>query len=237
MDRFDTLIVKKAGSPLTTSVVSLMAREAGCYAQIRTKKEDVLSLGDKVEIWHKADSETKLATVSVSLIPRSDGLYDYWATDPYREKLKKVVPSAGWRKAEVKEIAEDVLGSCGVEEYDLSFLPAVKLPHFSYKFQPGWCVLQALMDAVRSYDGTELMLMPDPDGAVVIGVRKDIAPADLPISLSEADVISMGEKCFSFHLLPMLCLQKFSFEGQSFTVKKVNHFVDARTRETEVWTC
>ncbi|MBP5163195.1 MAG: hypothetical protein ILP16_09515, partial [Spirochaetales bacterium] len=72
--------------------------------------------------------------------------------------------------------------------------------------------------------------------ALVMGIREDIAPVDLGQPVSTADVISMGERHFSLHLLPMLCLQKFSFDGNPLVVKKADHYVDARERRSEVWT-
>ena len=176
-----------------------------------------------------------MVTVAVFAIPKRYGKLVVLAADTYREKLKTVVSSAGWRNASAKEILESVFEECDVEKYDLSALPEMKFPHFSYHDKNGWSILEQILEALHKATGIYQHLIPKVDGTLYCGELKTVAPEKSSVDVTDEDLISSGEKHFHFHLLPILYAQTFDFNGTEVRTTNVCHRVSPKDRESEVW--
>lgn len=232
-----TMTIKMGGKAMPTSRIRLFSRSCGVYLEASMSPSVTLRKGDELSVHYSDVScEHLLATVKVFSIPLVDGKVKVLATDVFRDALKTVVSAAGWRKATVKEIAEDVLGECDVERVDLSALPSIILPHFSYRGQSAWTVMGMLIDAAKAIDGTELAVLPDPEGVLRFGLSDSLVKTpDYSTEFFAGDVLSLGRDHMKLHLVPVLFGQSMTYEGEEHIVSSVIHTVSADSRETDVW--
>lgn len=232
-----TMIIKMGGKAMPSSRIRLYSRPSGVYLEASMSPSVTLRKGDELSVHYSdASCEHLLATVKVFSVPLVDGKVEVLATDAYRDALKTVVSAVGWRKATVKEIAEDVLGECDVERIDLSALPSMTLPHFSYCGKSAWTVLRMLMDAAKAIDGTELAVLPDPEGTLRFGLSDFLVETpDYSTEYFPADVLRFGRDHMRLHLVPLLFGQSMTYEGAKHIVSSVVHTASADSRETDVW--
>lgn len=235
--RDSTLVLKSGGTALPVSRIRLYSRPCGAFLEAEASVGCGVLEDDLIEVIYKdEEGESLLATVKVFSVPQTDGKLKLSATDPYRDCLKTVLASAGWRKASIKEIAEAVLQECDVDKYDLSGIPSITLPHFSYHAQNGWTVIGMLTEAALASDGTGLSLLPAPDGTLVFGSPDSVVPqTDYRTAFSSDDATRRGNDHLKLHLLPLLHAQEMSFDGVRHTVRSVIHTASPSARETDVW--
>lgn len=231
------LILKKDGEELAASYIKLFSRIAGAYLEARLSTEAKVEIGDLVEAYYTdgASGEVLLATLAVYSIPRTDSMIRIFASDIYRSGLQTIVPSAAWRKATAKEIAEDVFTACDVDDFEIDPLADIKLPHFSYHDQNGWTVLKSLLHSVNEMQQSGLMILPSPEGALRIGEHEDLISDYEEVEVTDDELVSIGKDKARLHLVGLLHGQMVNINGEGSRMVSSSIMTSASdARETEI---
>lgn len=236
--RTATLILEKEGKALAASRILFHSRSAGAYLEADLSKNDVIELDDVAQLYYDngAGEKTLLATTRVFSIPRSDSRTILFASDIYRDKLKTIIPAGAWRKADATEIAESVMADCDIDEFDISALEGIRLPHFSCQNQNGWTVIRSLLRAVNEMEGMRLIILPSFDGMLRVGEYEDLTADYSSLQLDLENMISVGEDKMKAHLVGAVYGQEVFLEGtQMGRIKEAVLMVASDERRTVLW--
>ena len=236
--RTATLSVEKDGRTLAASRIMLHSRAAGAYLEADLSVDEKVSVDDILQVvYHNGSDESGLvATVRIFTIPRSDSRNIVFASDLYRDRMKTIVPACAWRKATAGEIAESVLADCDVDDYDITVLDGLKLPHFSCHDQNGWTVIRSLLRAVNEMENTRLFMLPSIEGVLRIGEYEDLTGDYESLALEKENVMTLGDDRLEAHIVGAIFGQRVSLDGVSLgRVKESVMSVSSKERRTRIW--
>lgn len=236
--RTATLILEKEGKALAASRILFHSRSAGAYLEADLSKNDVIELDDVAQLYYDngAGEKTLLATTRVFSIPRSDSRTILFASDLYRDKLKTIIPAGAWRKADATEIAESVLADCDVDEYDVTALEGLKLPHFSCHDQNGWTVIRSLLRAVNEMEMMRLFMLPSAEGVLRVGEYEDLTGGYEPLALEKENVMTLGDDRLEAHIVGAVFGQEIVLDNAPLgRVKESVMSVSSGERRTRIW--
>ncbi len=245
MNRFEgkrkaTIVLTLNSKELSPSYIRIYSRSESALLEAVLSGKEKVAIDDELKAWYVSSEASEgekelLATVSIYSIPYIGDKIKIYASDLFRSPLKNIVKAAGWRKATVKEILEDVFSLCGVKSYDLSHLPDITLCHFSYFDMTGWAVLREVIAAVYIQEKIKLDILPSKDGKLMIGKIQDIIPEPLNHALSEDEIILEGEDFIKLHTVPLLYGQEVTVKDKAFKALDVIHTVSHDKREVDAW--
>ena len=236
--RTATFSLKKDGRSLAASRIMLHSRAAGAYLEADLSVDEKVAVDDVLQVvYDNGEGESRLvATVRVFTIPRSDSRNIVFASDLYRDRLKTIIPACAWRKAAAKEIAESILADCDVDEYDVTALEGLKLPHFSCHDQNGWTVTRSLLRAVNEMEMMRLFMLPSAEGVLRVGEYEDLTGGYEPLALEKENVMTLGDDRLEAHIVGAVFGQEIVLDNVSLgRVKESVMSVSSGERRTHIW--
>ena len=210
------LYINKDNKRLDASCIELHSRQSGAYLEASFSSNEKIVKDDVLQVFYVDEDENEelMATLTVFSVPRLDSRNVIYASDPFRDRMKAIVPSSAWRKATAEEIAKDVMSACDIDDYDVSVLSSVTLPHFSCHDQNGWTVLKALLNAVNAAASSNLVILPTKEGVLTITELKDFTTTMETETIFSTDITKLGTNRLNTHLLGLLYGQKVVVEGE-----------------------